>query len=124
LLIDDKTPETFDLMKELGANGYASVLASSEREAFEILASSTPSIIVLCAELPNSSGYSICSKIRNDEDLCQIPLVLTSLNATRKDINIHKTLKTRADAYIIKPFTATVLIAKIKHLPAPKTTTH
>jgi DNA-binding response OmpR family regulator len=77
-----------------------------------------PDLILLCVELPNQSGYSICQKLKKDKDLKSIPLVIMSSEATEDTFESHKKLKTRADDYLIKPFGAEQLLEKVKALVA------
>src|SRR5688572_1613902 len=66
------------------------------------------------------SGYSICNKLKKDNDLKGIPLIITSKEATPETFAQHKKLKTRAEDYLIKPFSDAELIEKIGALiPLP-----
>src|SRR5688572_989863 len=66
------------------------------------------------------SGYSICNKLKKDNDLKGIPLIITSKEATPETFAQHKKLKTRAEDYLIKPFQEAELIEKIGALiPLP-----
>ena len=42
-----------------------------------------PAVLVVNAELPKSSGYSICNRLRRDKELAAIPILLTSAEASR-----------------------------------------
>jgi CheY-like chemotaxis protein len=68
------------------------------------------------------SGYVICQKLKKDESLKSIPLVITSAEATPETFEKHKTLKVRAEDYLLKPFSATSLLASLGaffELPEP-----
>jgi CheY-like chemotaxis protein len=71
---------------------------------------------VLCAELAGGSGFAVCNKLRKDPDLREVPLLLTSADASDETFEQHRKLKTRADAYLHKPFAMSELIAQLTSL--------
>ncbi len=86
------------------------------KEGLEQARNQKPDLILLCVELPRMSGYSVCKKLKKDDDLKSIPLVIMSSEANEETFEQHKKLKTRADDYIIKPFDAEQLMDKIEPL--------
>jgi DNA-binding response OmpR family regulator/chromosome segregation ATPase len=121
-------PESHVLVVESDAAFAAQVKAAVEGLGLraEILAdgamaltaakNNPPALILLCVELPKMSGYSICNKLKKNPELKNIPLVITSAEATPDIFEQHKKLKTRAEDYLIKPFPMHELEAKIRHL--------
>jgi DNA-binding response OmpR family regulator len=86
------------------------------KEGLEEARNQKPDLILLRVELPRMSGYSVCKKLKKDDELKSIPLVIMSSEANEETFAQHKKLKTRADDYIIKPFDAEQLMAKIEPL--------
>jgi Response regulators consisting of a CheY-like receiver domain and a winged-helix DNA-binding domain len=86
------------------------------KDGLEAARNQKPDLILLCVELPRMSGYSVCKKLKKDDDLKSIPLVIMSSEANEETFEQHKKLKTRANEYIIKPFDAEQLMAKIEPL--------
>ncbi len=72
--------------------------------------------IVLCVELPKMSGYAVCNKLKKNDELKQIPLIITSSEATPKTFEQHKKLKTRAEDYVIKPCEPADVVEKVAAL--------
>jgi CheY-like chemotaxis protein len=72
-----------------------------------------PDIIILDVMMPVLNGFELCSKIRQDEVLADLPVVMLSAKAYEADQN--KARKMGANGYIVKPFSmdkfATVLDA-------------
>ncbi|MDX9825262.1 MAG: response regulator transcription factor [Sphaerochaeta sp.] len=66
-------------------------------------------LVLLDVMLPGMDGFTICRKLRETLD---IPILMVS--ARQEDIDKIKALGLGADDYIEKPFTPSVLIAKIK----------
>jgi len=74
------------------------------KDGYDSAQADRPAAIVLCAELPKVSGYSICAKLKKDPALKDVPLVFTSAEASESTFEHHKKLKVRADEYLSKPF--------------------
>ncbi len=120
LLIDSEQPFADELLSALENTGFQVTKLEDGKEGLEYARSNAPNLIVLCVELPKMSGYSICNKLKKDAELKQIPLIITSKEATPETFAQHKKLKTRAEDYLIKPFSTEDLIEKIGALiPMP-----
>ncbi|MCC6806392.1 MAG: response regulator [Deltaproteobacteria bacterium] len=104
LLIDAEKEFAQPLVQAIQGWGYGVTWTPDGKEGLDRAAAERPSAIVLCVELGKMSGYSICNKLKKDEQLKDIPLVITSREATNETFEQHKKLKTRAEAYLIKPF--------------------
>jgi CheY-like chemotaxis protein len=113
LFIDAEQPFADQTSNALRARGFSVTLMDDGKEGLDIAAKDRPDLIVLCVELPKMSGYSICNKLKKDNDLKGIPLIITSKEATPETFAQHKKLKTRAEDYLIKPFSDDDLFEKI-----------
>lgn len=60
-----------------------------------------PSLIVLSADV--NKAFNLCHRMKKDEGLAGIPLVLVTGTAKPDVIRKHRMLPTRADAYVDKP---------------------
>ncbi len=120
LLIDAEQPFADNLVGSLKGRGFSVKLLDDGKDGLDFAKDSRPDLIVLCVELPKMSGYSICNKLKKDNDLKNIPLIITSKEATPETFAQHKKLKTRAEDYLIKPFSEGELVDKIGALiPLP-----
>ena len=73
-----------------------------------------PDVIVSDVMMPEMSGTEMCMKIKNDFNMCHIPVVLlTALTSPEQSI---EGLQRGADDYINKPFNAKVLLARCNNL--------
>ena len=104
LIIESDAAVAKHLTILLGAKRIESKVTSDGTEGVNLARTAQPAVIVLCVELSRVSGYSICNKLKKDPDLGKIPLILTSSQATEETFEQHKKLKTRAEAYLKKPF--------------------
>src|SRR5947209_15108638 len=75
-----------------------------------------PDLIVVCVEAQPTNGYMLCTRLKKDEQLKGIPVILTSANATQDSFEKHKKLKTRAEEYLIKPFAPSAVLEKASKL--------
>ncbi len=112
-VVDADAGFTDTLKGTLSDRGLKVSVLGDGKDALDRAKAEKPDLIVLCVELPKMSGYSICNKLKKDDDLKGIPLIITSSEATPETFEQHKKLKTRAEEYLIKPFSADALLDKI-----------
>jgi CheY-like chemotaxis protein len=113
LHIESDGPFAEEISSALEARGLEVRTTGDGREGFELAREWGPDAIILCVELPGMSGYVICQKLKKDEALKSIPLIITSAEATAETFEKHKTLKVRAEDYLLKPFTPRALVASL-----------
>src|SRR5215831_6764876 len=67
-------------------------------DAAEVMARKEPlpDLIVLCID-PKRTGWAVCNRLRKSAALKAISLIVTSAEATEKDFEDHRKLKTRAE---------------------------
>jgi CheY-like chemotaxis protein len=120
LLIESDSTFAQDLAGAIEARGLEARITGDGKEAVDLARADRPDLIVLCVELPKMSGYSVCNKLKKDDELKTIPLVIISAEATAETFEQHKKLKTRAEGYLIKPFVPAELLEVIGGiLPLP-----
>ena len=124
LLIENDAGFAGELTEALEARGLEVAHSTDGKEGIELAKELGPAAIVLCVELPGMSGYSISNKLKKDEGLRTIPLLLTSAEATPETFEAHRKLKARAEDYLLKPYTPAELISRLEglvELPEPPT---
>jgi CheY-like chemotaxis protein len=89
LAVDDD-PESLQLLQEaLSAAGYATLTASSGREALETLARSPVDAAIVDLMMPEMSGFELILRIKENPRLESLPiLVLTGRDLTEQDYDI------------------------------------
>jgi CheY-like chemotaxis protein len=113
LLIESDLAFARDMSAALESRGFGVRTSSDGKEGVELARALLPDCVVLCVELPGLSGYSWCNRLKKDEALKKIPLVITSSEATPETFEQHRKLKTRAEDYLIKPFPPATLVDRI-----------
>ncbi len=114
VLIVDDMPTNISLLAAALDEDYDIRVATSGREAL-VLAHSTnpPDIILLDIRMPDLDGYEVFSKLSNEADTRDIPVIfLTGICEAQSE---EYGLKLGAIDYIKKPFSIPIVKAKIKN---------
>ncbi len=121
LIVEDEKDTVEMITALLELEGYQVFSASSGTEAMRFLEtrrqvtpeSETPvDLILLDIMLGHEDGRDVCQKIKGDEEMRFIPVVMLTVRSSLQDkIN---TLNIGADDYLTKPFINEELLAKIK----------
>jgi len=123
LLIDSDESLAQALAAAANAGGFKAFTATNSEQGMALARQENPDLIVVCVEAQPTNGYMLCTRLKKDEQLKAIPVILTSANATPDSFEKHKKLKTRAEDYLIKPFGAQAMLqmaARLLGVPAPE----
>jgi len=109
LIVDDDPQIRRTLSSVLTSQGYSVIAAKSGDEALETIRSERPDLILMDVNMQGRSGVETCREIREDSDIPVI--ILTVRNAERDKV---LALDAGANDYIVKPFGANELLARIR----------
>lgn len=112
LLIEDDPLLSASIVKHLKAHAYAVDLASDGVKGEELARINAYAVIILDVMLPRQDGWTTCTNLRRGKVLTPI-LMLTALGEVEDRI---KGLDSGADDYLVKPFHAGELLARIRSL--------
>jgi CheY-like chemotaxis protein len=104
VIIDGDSDFAQKLQDCLETSDIEAAFTENGRTGLDLARQNGAHAIVLCVELPKMSGYKICSSLKKDPDLKDIPVVITSSGATPAAFDQHRRLKkVHAQAYMHKP---------------------
>lgn len=110
LIVDDDT-EVVHYLRTLLASSYHIIYRFDAESALKATREEEPSLILSDVVMPGMNGYDLCKEIKQDIQLCHIPVILVTAKTTTE--SQVEGLNSGADAYVTKPFTPKVLLAMI-----------
>lgn len=114
LVVEDDATQLRDLQRVLKTAGHDCVPAPSGKDVVELCRNEDPAMLMLDVMLPGVSGFEICRRIRRDEALYRLPILIVS--AMGEDEEIEHGLAQGADDYVTKPFQEQNLLQRIDML--------
>ena len=109
LVVEDEPSITGPLEEALSREGFRPVVASTAAEALEIAGRVKPDVVLLDVMLPDGSGFDVCRELRRDSD---VPIIMLTARGDEADRVVG--LELGADDYVVKPFSARELVARIR----------
>ncbi|MBO4660831.1 MAG: response regulator [Prevotella sp.] len=90
------------------------VVANDGCEALRIIGEQRPDIVVSDVAMPNMNGFELTRRIKNDETMSDIPVIL--LTALTDETKRTRGFEVGADDYIQKPFSIRMLVMRCSQL--------
>lgn len=110
ILIVDDEPRYLRLMEaNLITEGFQVLKATNGQEAVNIVAERHPNLVLLDVMMPILDGFTACDRIR---EFSNVPIIMVTARGSEGDR--VKGLDLGADDYIVKPFSATELLARVR----------
>ena len=108
LLVEDETSITEPLAEALRSEGFDTEVAGTVAQALE-LARRDPDLVLLDVMLPDGSGLDVCRELRSRS---QVPIIMLTARGEESDRIVG--LELGADDYVVKPFSAREVVARIR----------
>jgi DNA-binding response OmpR family regulator len=113
VLVADDDPDIRQLVTfRLERAGYEVVEAADGQQALQLCSEVRPDLAVLDVMMPKLTGYDVTRRIREDEALRSMPVIL--LTARVQDGDVAEGFDAGADDYIKKPFSPQELRARVQ----------
>ena len=109
LLVEDEESITTPLAEALERDGFHAEIAHTVVDALERGRSLRPDLVLLDLMLPDGSGLDVCRELRAASS---VPIIILSARGEEADRVVG--LELGADDYVVKPFSAREVIARIR----------
>ena len=110
ILAVDDDPQTLRHVRDALTNaGYAPIVTGDPQEATSLVRANDPGLVLLDLMLPGTDGMELMKEIREVSD---VPVIFLSVNGQEEII--ARAFEMGADDYVVKPFSPTELVARIK----------
>lgn len=109
LVVDDEPRYLRLLEANLLSDGYEVLTAPDGLQAVETFSSNPMDLILMDVMMPNLDGFAACQRIRQ---FSNVPIIM--LTAKGEEQDRVRGLDLGADDYLVKPFSATELLARVR----------
>ena len=114
LIVDDEAPIREMIAVALEMAGYECLEAENTQQAHAVIVDRKPDLILLDWMLPGTSGIELARRLKRDELTVDIPIIMLTASSDEADRVIG--LELGADDYLVKPFSFTELLLRIRTL--------
>lgn len=109
LIVDDEPRYLRLLEANLRTEGYEVVKAQDGQQAIEVFSYQPVDMILLDIMMPKLDGFATCRRIR---EFSNVPIIMLTAKGEERDR--VRGLDVGADDYLVKPFSATELLARVR----------
>jgi two-component system, OmpR family, response regulator RegX3 len=109
LMVEDEESITVPLAEALAREGFDTEVAGTVAEALDLAGRVAPDLVLLDVMLPDGSGYDVCRELRRES---RVPIIMLTARGEETDRVVG--LELGADDYIVKPFSAREVAARIR----------
>lgn len=114
LIADDNFEFSSYICNRLKEANFLCEIAQNGKEALEKLRSKKFDLLITDNEMPLIGGIELTIKIKNDIEICHIPVIMLSGYDDKQ--SMIKALDAGVEKYLVKPITADLLISNIKSI--------
>ncbi|WP_172826787.1 two-component regulator propeller domain-containing protein [Flammeovirga sp. SJP92] len=114
VLVVDDNYSIRELLKGILEEDYDVYLAEDGQKGLQTAKEIMPNLVVSDIMMPVMDGYELAKSIRDDDQLCHLPIIL--LTAKNSEKSKLKGYEYGVDAYVTKPFNSDVLLARMHSL--------
>ena len=110
ILVVDDDPRMLRFVRDaLSKAGYAPLVTGEAEELEDVIRAERPRLVLLDLLLPRTDGIALMREVRERFDL---PVIFIS--AYGRDETVARALESGADDYLVKPFSPTELVARVR----------
>jgi sigma-B regulation protein RsbU (phosphoserine phosphatase) len=112
LIVDDNEDNRYTLTRRLQREGYTNLTSATDgQQALDLLKSRPFDLVLLDVMMPGLNGYEVLERMRADNRLRHIPVIMIS--AVDELDSVIRCIELGAEDYLAKPFNPTLLRARV-----------
>jgi two-component system phosphate regulon response regulator PhoB len=112
LLVEDEPAQREILRYNLASEGYDVTMAENGDDALLLADEVGPDLVLLDWMLPGVSGIEVLRRMKTRRQTSEIPIIM--LSARSEEVDRVRGLETGADDYMVKPYSVSELMARIR----------
>ena len=109
LIVEDEASIAEPFARLLEREGFETTVARTAAQALRAARAQPPDLVVLDLALPDGDGRDVCRTLRSESE---VPVIMLTARGTETDRVVG--LELGADDYVVKPFSAVEVIARIR----------
>jgi chemosensory pili system protein ChpA (sensor histidine kinase/response regulator) len=117
LVVDDSITVRRVTQRLLERNGMRVLTARDGEDALTLMQETVPDIVLLDIEMPRMDGYEVATRMRADERLRRVPIIMITSRVGEK--HRARAIEIGVDDYLGKPYQESQLLEAIAPLVAP-----
>lgn len=110
LLVDDNR-DMREYVQRLLSTRFEVISAENGRDAFHKARNHPPDLVLSDVMMPEMDGYQLLAALRKNQSTSAVPVILLSARAGEE--SLIEGMQSGADDYLVKPFTARELLARV-----------
>ena len=114
LVVDDEKALVSLVTLHMQMAGYEVFFANDGWSAIDICKRDKPDLVILDLMLPKLNGWEVCRRIREDDSIKDIAVLMLSARSEVDDK--VRGFNVGADDYVTKPFSPKELVARVKRI--------
>lgn len=112
LYVEDNPDNRLLVKRVLMVEGYRVIEAENANQAFELLKTELPGLILMDINMPDVDGYTLTARLRDHQKLTRTPIIALTANVMRGDR--ERSLEAGCDGYIQKPIDVDLLPRQVE----------
>lgn len=113
LIVEDSPTQADQLRYILEKANHRVTVVPDGLAALESIATERPEVVISDIVMPHMSGYELCSKIRENEALKDLPVVLVTVLSDPTEV--IRALEANADGFVRKPYVEHEILSNVWH---------
>jgi CheY-like chemotaxis protein len=117
LIVEDDDSASYIFDAALTHAGYRTIRAPNADVAWKILQEGRPDLVIMDAGLPGMDGFEMTERIRQDERIGDVPILMITVYVFDADVERARTVG--CTAFMAKPVQPSLVVQQVRELIGP-----